>query len=42
MKDKKAYAGIIVTGAVIGLIAVALVIPGQPEKHGLLYCLLPA
>ena len=35
MKDKKAYAGIIVTGAVIGLIAVALVFLGNPKNMGL-------
>ena len=34
MKDKKAYAGIIVTGAVIGLIAVALVFLGNPKNMG--------
>ena len=37
MKDKKAYAGIIVTGAVIGLIAVALVFLGNPKNMG--FCL---
>ena len=35
MKDKKAYAGIVITGAVIGLIAVALVLLGNPIKMGL-------
>lgn len=34
MKDKKAYAGIIATGAVIGLIAVALVFLGNPKNMG--------
>ena len=34
MKDKTAYAGIIVTGAVIGLIAVALVFLGTPKNMG--------
>ena len=34
MKDKKAYAGIVVTGAVIGLIAVVLVMLGNPKNMG--------
>ena len=34
MKDKKAYAGIVITGAVIGLIAVALVLLGNPKNMG--------
>ena len=34
MKDKKAYAGIVITGAVIGLIAVALVVLGNPKNMG--------
>ena len=34
MKDKKAYAGIVITGAVIGLIAVALVLLGIPKNMG--------
>lgn len=34
MKDKKAYVGIVVTGAVIGAIAVALVVLGNPKNMG--------
>ena len=34
MKDKKTYVGIIATGAVIGLIAVALVVLGNPKNMG--------
>lgn len=34
MKEKKAYAGIVITGAVIGLIAVVLVALGNPKNMG--------
>ena len=34
MKDKKSYAGIIATGAVIGAIAVILVMLGNPKNMG--------
>ena len=34
MNDKKSYAGIITTGAVIGLIAVVLVALGNPKNMG--------